>query len=214
MAYLLHLANVMYFASYSVRDILWLRLFTVAGLFMCMPYFAVRDSPDWPPFAWHLVFVVVNLIQIAILIRDRMPIDLDPDEAMLHSGPLRMLSPQQVRKVAKLGTWHEAEPGDRIVDEGQSLVELILMQAGRASVRAKGRGIAELTGGQFIGEMSFLTGEVTSAEVVATDKVRYLEWSEETVDASVLGADLYLAFQSALGIDLVKKLKRMRQEDA
>ena len=214
MANLLHLANVLYFVSYSVRDILWLRCFTVAGLFMCMPYYVFRESPLWPPFAWHVVFVMVNGFQIGLLIRDRMPIDLNADEAMLHSGAFRMLSPQQVRKVANLGQWHEAKSGDCIVAERQPLDHLILLHAGRAHVRVEGRVIAELTGGQFVGEMSFLTQELTSAEVVATGPVRYLAWSGEAVDPDSLGADLYLAVQSALGIDLVNKLKRMRRDEA
>ena len=35
MEILLHVANVIYLASYSVRDILWLRIFTVGAASPC-----------------------------------------------------------------------------------------------------------------------------------------------------------------------------------
>ncbi|MCA9176506.1 MAG: cyclic nucleotide-binding domain-containing protein [Planctomycetales bacterium] len=212
LAPLLHVANVLYFFSYSVRDILWLRALTVAGMTLCLPYYGMRATPEWPPIFWHVVFIAVNLFQIGWLLKERMPIELNVDEAMLHVGPLRMMSPQQVRKIVRQGVWRKASPGERIVEEGQQLNRLILIHSGEVDVRSSGDAVARLTGGQFVGEMSYLTGKPTTADVLATGPVLYLEWTDKQINHQ-LDTDLFLALQSAIGIDLVEKLQRMREAE-
>ena len=44
---LIHVANVLFLLSYSVRDILWLRLLTVVAIISLLPYYASNDL--YPP---------------------------------------------------------------------------------------------------------------------------------------------------------------------
>ena len=208
MDFLIHIANVIYFASYSARDILWLRMLTVLGLCLCVPYFSAQGS--WAPVFWHVVFVFVNLIQIWILFQERRPVQLSEDEQLLHEGPLRTMTPQQVRRLVRQADWCEASKGVQIVAEGVDLPELILLHTGAAHVQTRGRRIAHLNDRQFVGEMSFLTGEKTSAEVIASEDVRYLRWPESVFAAKERDPDLYMAIQAALGADVVGKLLKMR----
>lgn len=59
-----HAANALYLASYLVRDIRCLRLLGVAAALLLMPYFLLQASPLWPPVAWNLLFVTINLWRI------------------------------------------------------------------------------------------------------------------------------------------------------
>jgi hypothetical protein len=43
--YFIHAANVLLLVAYTVRDILWLRLFALASSLIAMPYFALQPTP-------------------------------------------------------------------------------------------------------------------------------------------------------------------------
>jgi hypothetical protein len=45
--YCIHAANILLLAAYSVRDILWLRLFAVASSLIAIPYFIFQPIPLW-----------------------------------------------------------------------------------------------------------------------------------------------------------------------
>ena len=45
--YLVHFSNVLMLASYSVRDILWLRWFAVAAALTNIPYFLLQPTTLW-----------------------------------------------------------------------------------------------------------------------------------------------------------------------
>ena len=212
-SYLLHAANGLYFLSYSVRDILWLRLYAILGMCLCMPYYFFKDDPDWPPLGWHAVFIGINLYQVCVLWWERKPIELTEVEQSLHRGPFRNLTPQQVRRVAQQGEWQQWETGAELVAEGAELHRLILLYEGEADVRTGSRSIASLQSGQFVGEMSLLTGAGASAQVISTAPARTLSWPEDWIETADFDNDLRLALQAAMGVDLVHKLNRMRPID-
>ena len=55
-SYFLHAANILLLVAYSVRDILWLRLFAVAASLISLPYFILQPEPLWEPIIWSSVF--------------------------------------------------------------------------------------------------------------------------------------------------------------
>ena len=213
--YVMHVANVLYILSYSVRDILWLRVLSVAGmLFLGTVYWFRRAEGDTEAFVWNVMFLAINVVQIVILIRERRPVVLTAVERRMHDTALKTLSPQQVRRLMSKATWMEADHGDTIIPEGVENDTLLLLTDGSARVTVDGKQVATLIGGQFTGEMSFLTGNKTSARVTAREPVTYAAWSEEVLrEAADKDSGLGAALQSALGSDLVWKLldQRSRQ---
>jgi len=55
--------------AYSVRDILWLRLFAVGASVISIPYFLLQPTTLRAPLVWTVVFAGINLIQLAPLYR-------------------------------------------------------------------------------------------------------------------------------------------------
>lgn len=211
---LIHVANVLYLASYSVRDILWLRILSVAGM-LCLGfcyYACAAENPMWwNAFYWQLAFLSVNFVQIGLLIYERRPVQLTDIQKKLHAGPLAALTPRQVERFTNKATWRSMRPGEQLLAENVSLTELMLILSGAAIVRTGGRDIARIEQGQFVGEMSFLTGGKTSAEVVADEAVILATWSEKYVtELMKRDQELGTALQAALGTDLVQKLLRTR----
>jgi hypothetical protein len=58
--YFIHGANVLLLLAYSVRDILWLRLFALASSLIAIPYFVLQPTPLLPAVGWSTLFVAIN----------------------------------------------------------------------------------------------------------------------------------------------------------
>ena len=58
--YFIHVANVLLLLAYSVRDILWLRLFALASSLIAMTYFFLQPTPLWAPLGWSTLFAAIN----------------------------------------------------------------------------------------------------------------------------------------------------------
>lgn len=74
MEFLIYIANGMYLVSYSVKDMLQLRVLTVAAALCLVAYFYMRPEPMMTVVCWNLFFIALNLFQIArtIVSRTRM----------------------------------------------------------------------------------------------------------------------------------------------
>ncbi len=209
---LLHVANVLYLASYSVRDILWLRVLTVLAM-LCLGWCYLACGAT-NALLWQGAFLVINLVQIGFLLHERRPVQLTPVQQKMIDGPLRPLTPRQVQRFTAKAEWAEFEDGQPLLRENTHLESLILVLSGKAVVRARGKDIAVLGEGQFVGEMSFLTGGNTTAEVVARGPVSCAQWPEKYVTEMIArDPDLGSAIQAALGTDLVKKLLAGREQE-
>jgi hypothetical protein len=62
--WLLCAANVLYLASYAVRDIVLLRALAIVAAACLIPYFWLRPDPLMGPVYWNLVFIGLNAFGI------------------------------------------------------------------------------------------------------------------------------------------------------
>lgn len=208
MEYLIHIANVLYLFSYSMRDILWLRILTVAAACFMLPYFYYQPEPLYPPIFWNLVFVALNVFWIARLLLERRPVKLSDDEKQLCQIAFRTLTPREMKKILKISSWENAAPGECFVSKDDPLEKLILIYSGKADIEIDGKKVGELHAGQFIGELSYFTDEVAAASVVATEATRYVSWPKDRLKHFLeKDSDLRAAFQIILGSVLAKRLK-------
>lgn len=208
MEYLIHIANVLYLFSYSMRDILWLRILTVAAASFMLPYFYYLPDPLYPPIFWNLLFMTLNIFWIARLLLERRPVKLSDDEQQLCQIAFRTLTPREIKKILKLSSWEDADPGECFVSKDEPLERLILIYSGKADVEIDGKKIDILHAGQFIGELGYFTDEVAAADVVATEATRYVSWPKDRLKSFLdKDSDLRAAFQIILGSVLAKRLK-------
>jgi hypothetical protein len=206
---MVHVANGLYLCSYLVRDILWLRVLTIlAGLSLLPFYGSCSDHILWAPIAWNLVFMTVNVVQIGLLIHERRPQLLFGPEQELYRRIFADLTPGEFRKLMKHGEWREIEPVGTIVRRDTVVRDMQVLWKGAVTVRAGGRVIAQLRPGQFVGEMSFLSGEKATADVIAAEPSSLLAWSQESLN-ELLEKQPALGFKirGILGRDVVTKLR-------
>ena len=156
--YLVHFSNILMLVAYSVRDILWLRWFAVAAALTNIPYFLVQGTVLWPPVLWALVFTAINLYQIARIYLERRPVVLSQDEQKLYDLGFRSIRPREFVSLSLVGEWKNAEPGERVITEGEPVSSLSIPITGSADVRRRGERIGALTPGHIIGTGLALTG--------------------------------------------------------
>jgi Popeye protein conserved region len=209
--YFVHGANVLYLLSYLVRDILWLRTLCVAAASTMLPYFFLRgDRPDWVPISWSTLSILINVIQISLLLLERRPVRLPADDQRLYQLTFRSLTPREFQRLLAAGSWRTAAPGEQLIAHGAATDKVLVVFDGEAVVVPPGGGaaLARLGAGRFIGEMSFITGEPTSADVEAATELRYVAWEAETLRRFVdKHTTIRSALQLTLGSDLASKLR-------
>jgi len=87
------------------------------------------------------------------------------------------------------------------------LMWLCIVFDGELAVQRGGSQLAKLSPGSFVGEMSYLTGQKASADVVALCPTRQVAWRFSDLEKFLpKHPDLRAAFQNILGSDLVRKL--------
>lgn len=60
--YLIHAANVIYLASYTVKNIRALRWLTIVGITLLIPYYLVYDL--WAAAIWNGIFLGINVYRL------------------------------------------------------------------------------------------------------------------------------------------------------
>ena len=209
---MIHIANVLYLASYSVRDILWLRILTVIAALCLLPYyFQCSDHPLWEAIGWNVLFILVNLVQIFILVKERWPRKLVGVERELYDTIFHSLTPGEFVGLMKLGRFRDMAAGTTLVEDGTVVQEMMVLTEGAAEVRVGDRLIATLKPGQFVGEMSFITRNKASAAVVTAEGAKVLAWPQEELQEQLTKqGELAFKVQGVIGRDLVKKLEPER----
>jgi hypothetical protein len=208
MVVFIHIANAIYLCSYLVKDILWLRVLTVVAGLVLLGYYLWMPAPVWAAMAWNVIFSVINLWQIRLLLLERRPVRLRPDELLLYQLAFRRLTERDFAKLLAIGDWKEVPAGGRLVQRGEALNQLIVLASGRVRVEANGKTLAELRPGCLVGEMSFVTGQAPNADVFAIEPTRTVSWRDEVL-RKLLDTNIQLraGMQQVIGEDLVAKLR-------
>ena len=206
----LHFANLLYLLAYLVRDILWLRVITVIAMCSMLPYYyCCTTDPQWAPIIWQVLFLAVNLAQIALLILERRPVFLGEEELALYRSIFPTLRPREFMKLLGIAEWKKARPGDVLLEQAKPVPALMLISSGRGVVNLDNRYVAEVLPGQFVGEMGFLTDHLASARVTAGGPTSYLSWPVAKLRSLLANApELHVKVQAILGSDVVGKLRR------
>jgi uncharacterized membrane protein YraQ (UPF0718 family) len=156
---------------------------------------------------WNAIFLVINLAQIVRLIIERMPVELPEELKDIYSNVFNNLKEREF-----LYFWNTGKTisvtDEFLCKENQHQKELMLILDGHVSVQKDGHEIAKLKRGSFVAEMSFLTGEPSSADVVNTEKTQCIVWSKDKLkNLEQLNQSLLMKLQVTLGKDLTHKLQ-------
>ena len=192
-----HLAFGLIAFSFLVKDIMYLRVLSIFASLFCN--FAIPDTPMWLAINWNLVFVTVNVYHIAVLIYEKRPVKMKPKDRELYETLFKDLSPVEYLKISKAAKWKKFKSGQKVIVESKPVKDLILIYNGTVDVVVDKKKVAELKDGQFVGEMSFLTGKDATATCIVKHDTECLVWKQPEFKSLLQrNPSLYYTIQSLL----------------
>lgn len=205
--YLVHVGYLLMLGALVARDILWLRGLLAAAQATLAVYAWSIAVPGIA--GWNVLFVAINLIWVVLILRSRRAVRLPAPLAALHARHFAAFSAPEFLRFWNAGGARTALAGERLVEADSHPAELLFIVAGTARVLQQGRQIAQLPAGSFIAEMSLITGAPATADVEAETALELRAWpSVRLREWRSREPALWPRLQSALGQDLVEKIRR------
>ncbi len=203
-----HAASILTAIAYLVKDILWLRILTVFACIAGIIFnYTVPLTPLWVVIYWNILFLVINLVQIGLIIKERREVEFSEEEKELYETLFQNFAPFEFMKLLRIGKWLEAQKDQVLAVEQKQLDNVMLIYNGLVHVEAEGQAVAQLKDGSFIGEMSYITGGAATATVRALEPTRYLAWAKKDLKQLMnRNPSMRFAMQTVLSADLTKKL--------
>jgi len=212
---LFNTANIFFVLAFMAKKIVWLRLLTITGMAVSIPYYLYfQEAPLWNNIFWVCIYASINLIMIFIIYLESRPIKLSDLEQKIYNTTFKSLGLREFKHLVDHGSLEELQPEVDLVTRDTELDSLMYVVEGEAEVVLKhGEHIIIPTGG-FIGEQSYITGEKTSADVkTGKDAAKIIRWNSELLRRYLKGQDslkdhLDLIFTA----DLIHKLRDMEDD--
>ena len=202
---LLNLGYGLNFLALVVKDVLWLRGILLPAQLSFLVWGVAQSFVA--TVAWNILFIAINTVQIARILRERRAIELPSELGDLYESVFGTMKPREF-----LWFWETGTPGaacdEAFIREGEKPNALFCLVSGRADVVKGGTTLASLGRGSFVAELSFLSGEPASADVSAEGKVEYNTWSHQKLRRiEKINPDLYMKIQGIVGKDITDKIR-------
>ena len=208
--FFVHFSNLLLLASYSVRNMLWLRWLAVAAALMVLPYYLSPEVILWPPLFWGCVFMIINLYQIVLIYVERRPVALSADEQSLYDLGFQSLRQRDFVSLVLIGTWNDAVAGDQPLIEESSVSSVCIAISGTLNITKKGKTLAMLEPGHIVGTAVALTGDPSPVSATFIDDGRYIRWPVAALRKYLdKKPDLRVAVRGLVADDLSEKLQAL-----
>ena len=212
---LLNTANIIFLAAFMAKKIVWLRLLTITGNILVVPYYLYYlEPPLWNTIVWLCIYTAINMVMLFIIYLESRPIKLSDLEQNIYNMTFKSLEPRIFKKLIDHGSLEVLQPEVNFVTRDTELDSLMYVVEGEAEVVLKhGEQLIIPTGG-FIGEQSYITGEKTSADVkTGKEAAKIIRWNSEALRKHLAGKEILkdnldLIFTA----DLIHKLRDMEED--
>ena len=110
-------------------------------------------------------WIVISLVGLTrMLVRD-LRMRFSAEELSFAAHVLPGLPRADMRRLLDLGRWSGGVNGEVLTSQGQPLRDLVYLSEGLAEVQRNGIKVAQIAPGEFIGEITYLTGGPATATV-------------------------------------------------
>ncbi len=207
-------AGVLLVAAFAMPSMRGLRILALlAGLVALVG--AIALDANGLTLALVAAFVVANAVQLLLLVLRARSHRLSTEERELLEGVLEVQDPDHQRRLLGLVRWRDARPDEVLMQQGEARPPLIYIASGAAAIEHEGTIVGVCGAGDFLGEMSLLTGENASATVRVTNHVRLARFDRDGLAQFTQGVpELKRAFDAALNRGMAAKILRMNKAAA
>ena len=166
-----HFTYFLLIISMLMRRMVWLRSLAVASGLAKIVYraFFMLDPVS---VVWEAIFVAVNIGQLIVLWYYERHHTFEEDQRHFIASMPAGVERRSLKRLLEFSTIRDVPAGTTLTTEGESVTELIFVASGVAVVEPGGAVVAACESGDYVGEMSFLTGKPASATARAVKPVR------------------------------------------
>jgi signal transduction histidine kinase len=203
-----HFTYFLLIVSSLMRRMVWLRSLAVASGLAKIFYRAVLVV-DPVSVLWETVFVVVNLVQLGLIwyyeYHHRFTDEANHFASSMPPGVER----SAIKRLLEHAELLRFDAGEVLTRFGEPVAQLMYLAEGVVKIESGDRIVAVLGPGDYLGELSFLSGNPATATATVVKPVRILAFNQaELREAIVADPQLRRTLDSALNRNLAGKLAR------
>ena len=202
----LHCSYLLTLLALSIRGILWLRIVLTISQFGHLMNAYLND--DINKGGWKIIFIIINLVQIMIIFRERRELFIPEQIRDLYENIFHTKTSREF-----LHFWDKGElmhvDNKTLISQGENQENLMLVLNGTAEVIRNDKKIATLERGQFIAEISYITGKPASADVLVSNDLTYYIWDKKSLsELRKKNSNIMRKLDHILTLDMAGKLIR------
>ena len=116
------------------------------------------------------------------------------------------------RALVRAGTWTDIAPETVLTREGEPVAALVFISSGTVRIERGGRIVGTCMRGDFLGEMTYLSGKAATATAIAAEPVRILRFDRRRLEIVQRSRPvLRMALQASFNRNLIAKLQRSNE---
>ena len=204
-----HMVYILAIASMIMRSMTWLRSIAILSGICGVIYFGIIRG-DYVSAFWEFSYIMVNVVQLFILWFENRIGQFDEDERQFVQDALMDLKPVHAAKMLRIGTVETVGEGRKLLEQGEAPQRLYYLLSGEVRIVQDGQQVGACHRGDFLGEMSFVSGSVANATALAAGPCRVLVFERSRL-AELLDRrePLRHALHAGVSRNLLTKLNRM-----
>lgn len=206
----INLSYLLFLVGFALKNILWLRVVIIIAASVDIVGRAwLAPEPLHTDIIWCVFDIAVNGYQLVMILIERSALKFSDKEKQLHETLFRNVPELQYRRLLNIGTWQTLQDETTIVEQNAEMDSLFVICDGLARVDVDGETVSYLRSGSFVGEISFLTGNHTTASVTTLMPTFILSWEKSALKELMdKDHDLHMAINSVFSGDLLVKLMK------
>jgi hypothetical protein len=209
-----HIVNLIFVAAYWVKDVLWLRLLSIVGSLMIIPYYVLQKEPLWTPAIWSCIFISIHATRAWGILQERRPVAFTRDEQLLYDKTFSTLSPQQFKHLLEIGEWQDLDRGYVLHAIGDPSDSLEAVACGELEAHKDGRLFGYGRCGDLAGLASVLGGSPELFNTVVTQPARVIRWRlADLQELAKADENLTSKLRKIAGAAMAEKLIRFVQSE-
>jgi len=202
------IALILAVIPYQVR--LMRVLLAVSGVAFVL-YFAIQGDLG-AGFVVALIFLAVNAARLFQLWSRARGGSMTQEEQELFDHVMRIEDPSKQNRLRDLMQWRDVAAGEVLIEQNQIDPPLIYIATGRASIKRDGQLVNECGAGEFVGEISHISGDGASATVTVVLPMRMAQLDRDALAQLTRGLpEIGRAVDSAFNRSLAVKVVRMNE---
>lgn len=202
------LAGLALIAAMIPHQVRLIRICALIAGVLAVLHFALNEGLG-AGFLLAIAFLSVNAARMLELRRRARSGVMTREERELFDHVMQIEEPSSQNRLRDLMMWEDIEVGMRLIEQSQLNPPLIYVASGRAQIERDGAVVSECGAGEFLGEMSHISGERASATVTVTQPMRMARLDRDAlgqlaVSLPEIGKALDRAFNRSLAVKVLR----------